>query len=396
MDSSFGFEKRMDAERNLITGLVPEVNAQLILDFIENYPVNIGVPTKVKKMTRLRLAAKAIGKPLNKLTLEDLHKINRHFSSQKWSSIVTMRKTLKNFLRWMDKKRFLELIESQELSCKTPSEKQSERIVKPERFWSEEEEKRYLLESLKVSKRQGAFAAIWLGTGLRPGELLDLKKSSIQVIKGVNGSDCIDIRAFGKTGERIVRLHPGLSSYVLDYLKSIEKLPEQAFLWSVQYNPLKPEHYEYARRVHNEVCASALIPKIKDWTLKGHRKQHATWAYKVLGERMAEKRLGHTVGTKVARYYSGISDSDANQRYEEALGIKQAPKKSINENLQMRSCFKCGKTHLPTEDVCQDCGLPLDAEKFAGLKTMMLDMMKQMWVQNGKSLNPQTQEMPKF
>lgn len=59
METSFGFEKRMDAERNLISDLQPKVNAKLILDFIENYPVRIGVPTKVKKMTRLRLAAKS-------------------------------------------------------------------------------------------------------------------------------------------------------------------------------------------------------------------------------------------------------------------------------------------------------------------------------------------------
>ncbi|MAG18049.1 MAG: hypothetical protein CL944_01080, partial [Candidatus Diapherotrites archaeon] len=177
-------------------------NSELLIQFVEKFKATPSEPGDHRIYTvliRLTAICKMIDKPLDNLTEEDLIKFNNTMRDRGMQSSLYYRRTLKQFLRLLDKKKYFDLIDSDFL--KSPKKKNgSKRLVDPHEFWNEEQISEYIKESQKFSERQACWAGLWLSTGCRPHELLSLEAKNIT---RQNNLLVINVTS-GKTGSRTI------------------------------------------------------------------------------------------------------------------------------------------------------------------------------------------------
>jgi integrase len=251
------------------------------------------------------------------------------------------RKSLRQFLRLKDKKKYFDLIDSDYMRT---TSKKGKILVDPETFWEQEHIEAYLRESKKYSIRQSAWAGLWSSTGCRPGEIMSMKKKDLEFKDGYLKV----IVPEGKTGKRLVVLNGNNAPAVWQYIKPYwETLNEDDKLFDY--------HWTFANRVHKKICKRAGIPKDKDWSFYMARKLNLTKFYNTLGLAKASAMAGHTVGSKSMKHYVGLSESQMIQERPVEVSVKYCPNPS------------CGKAHETHETQCKKCGAPLDRKKYADI-----------------------------
>lgn len=157
-------------------------NAKLIKDYIEKLKATPNEPGDYRLYTvlcRITSIEKILKKPLDELKEKDLIKLNTEMKNKGMISAKYYRRVLKNFLTLSNKKKNIDVIDSDFL--KSPRKKNgSQKLVNPHLFWSQEQIAEYVKEAKRHSVRQTAWAALWLSIGARPHELLSLRKKNIK------------------------------------------------------------------------------------------------------------------------------------------------------------------------------------------------------------------------
>lgn len=347
------WEKTLTNYLNNLDDKVDETNANLIREFSNVYkslPTEPGARRILASITRLKTIAEIINKPLDSLTEIDLQTLNLKMRERGYKSSQDYRKNLKRFLKLKDKKRYYELIESDFL--KAPSKgAHYEKTVDPETFWNQQEIEHYLQESLRHSKRQSAWAGIWLSTGCRPHEIFNLKKKDIIF---ENEKHLIIRVREGKTGFRSVVLSDSEANGVWKYIAPhLETLEDDEYLFPISYNMQK--------RTHKKICEKAKISKDKDLRFYMARKMNLTKFYNTYGLAKASALAGHVPGAKSMRQYVALTESQLKDEPLTTISQKECPNPS---------CSALNEAH---ETNCVKCGSPLNKKQFAEIIHKNLD-----------------------
>lgn len=322
-----------------------EHNSKLIRDYarmLQAQPTEPGYPRIQVECSRLKSMSQMLkNKYLDKLIENDLIELNNVMRDKKMKAPKYYRKVLKRFLTLTNKKKYLDLIDSPYLK-NVKSKANSEPLVDPDKFWNQEEISRFLKVSKEYSDRVAAFAAIWLTSGCRPGEILFICKKNIYI---ENEQLVIKVPG-GKTGKRTIVFDLDESKTIWEYVEPHWKtLTDDQKLFSFVYN--------YAYRIHKKLLKRANIPKNKYQIMYGARKLVGTKFYRSYDMPKASSMFGHVQMSPAAKHYIALTDNDLFGKKPVRFSKRVCPNPS------------CGFENPAHFSHCEKCSAPLDREKFA-------------------------------
>jgi len=339
-------EEQLNNYLENINEKVGEHNAELVKEFVESYkalPDNPSTRRIQMVVHRLKTISNLMkNKPLDNLTEEDLKTLNMGFREKQFKSAQDYRKTLKKFLKTKNKKKYFDLIDSDYLKAPRRKANEQEMLVNPDEFWEQSQIEEYIKESKHHSTRQLAWAGLWLSTGCRPSEILNLKKQDIQFKEGI-----IKIRVeSGKTGKRLIVLNnveaPAIWQYLQPHLETLQDIQNIFDL-----------DWEQQNYIHKEICQRINLPENKSRKLYIGRKMALTRFYSQYPLPKASAMAGHTLGSKSMKHYVALTDSQLEGEPLAKIELKQCPNPSCSEN---------NEPHLTQ---CKKCGSPLNKKQFA-------------------------------
>lgn len=327
-------------------------NANLLRNFAQQYKALPSCKSELRVLTatnRMKSIVDMIGRPLDKLTEKDLQTLNIKLKEKGIVYPADFRTTLKKFLKMLNKKKYIDLIESDFLSEAGTNEERV--LVDAKTFFNQEECERYLIESKKHSLRQFAFASIWLTSGLRPGELLALTKTMFELRE----NNLLIRVPKVKTKARTVVLSNGEAQTVWNNLASyLADLNDQERLF--------PITWAGQNKVHKLICERANIPKTKDWSMYMSRKMNLTRFYNEYGLVKACQMAGHTPGSKIMKHYVNLTEE---QLIEGSKLVKIETKICPNP--------ECSAENEAYAAQCYKCKSPLDKQAFATIISKNID-----------------------
>ncbi len=324
---------------------VGEGNSKVINEFVEKLRATPSEPSEQRIYTvvvRMKSICDMLNKSLLEIEEKDLIKLNNAMRERGMDSSTYYRRTLKQFLRLTDKKKFFDVIDSDYLKS-SKKKNNAKKLVDPNDFWTMEELTNYVEESQHKSKMQGCWAGLLLSTGCRPHELLSLSKNQIKYESNLLRVNVTE----GKTGSRIIMLEGneavGVWSLVAPYLETL-KDNEKLFDFS----------YEYITKNHKRICGIIGITKNESIKLYNARKMTLTHFYDTLSVVKASAMAGHVQGSNSMKHYVGLSESQM---------IDGIPR------IEMRECPnpQCMKVNNPHLMACKDCRSPLNVKAYTEL-----------------------------
>jgi len=341
-----------------------EHNAELIREFNARHtalPDEPGARRQYACIHRLSSISRMLDNhPLDKITENEIIKLNTKMRNRNMVSAGDYRKQLKQFLRLVIKPRLskderadlIDLMESDFMKT-TSRHSGNKKPVDPEQFWEEKHIRDYIKASKNHSARQLAFAGLWFSVGGRPQEVLDIKK---QDLEERNGQLIIRIRGT-KTdvSNRIVVLEKAESKQVKEYLSArlAEMKPSEKII---------PIGYRQQKEIHQYLCDKINLPKQKSRRLYISRKMTLTRWYNTYGLAKAAQMAGHTVGARAMKYYVALSEADL---------ISDSPKTSIAKKVCPNP--NCRAENDASENQCSICHSPLDKQAFSQILNNNLD-----------------------
>ena len=225
----------------------------------------------------------------------------------------------------------------------------------PEDLLDEEEVKK-LVENCKNQRDKTIIALLW-DTGMRVGELLNLRIRDISMSDGVSHAI---VR--GKTGERKVPLVfavPYLANYLNDFRAKCAQ--DDPLFTTFAHNTCSNTAIDY---MHIRKMLSDLKERTKlEKRLYPHLFRHsrATYYAKFLTEQQAKRYFGWSGGSQMIARYVHLASKDIDEAIFKANGM------TVNENgesLEPKpSVKKCEKCHLKNEitaKYCTKCGTSLE------------------------------------
>jgi integrase len=328
-------------------------NANLIREFASNYRALPSEPGEHKTLVlchRLSSTSRMLdSKHLDELIEDDLKKLNVVMRERKLKSAYEFRKTLKRFLKLKDKKKYFEIIDSEYLKSAN-GKNNGEKPVDPNEFWDAEHVDAYIRASRNYSPRQLAWASIWLTSGCRPHEILNLRKIDLEV---KNSQLVIRIRD-GKTGSRIIVLDPQETIQAMEYLNPyLDTLEDNQKLFSISW---RQQDY-----IHKRMCKKINLPEHKSRHLYIARKMCLTKFYNTYGLAKAAQMAGHTPGAKAMRHYIALKETELLGEELHSITKKICP----NQN--------CHAENDASETQCVRCKSPLDRQAFATILNQNLE-----------------------
>lgn len=229
-----------------------------------------------------------------------------------------------------------------------------------------EKEIQSLFKIAKTPMERCIIAVLW--EGLRAGEVLSLKKSSI-----TSSGNFLDINVKGKTGKRIVRSATG-SRHIREWLSQHPNQETDDWLFVITSNKNKGKRFGYSplnNLVHG-LLIEANIQKRGNLHVFRHSRV-VDMLIKGYSPAIIQKVMGWT-SLDMLQTYGHLVDSDAHNevmRIESGESLQER-KKSI---LSSRVCDICLKENDLTKDVCEKCGNAL-TDKGLALKNMETDSLR--------------------
>ncbi len=321
-------------------------NTKLLINFIKSYKSLPSAPTDQRVLLvlrRLSSISKMIkNKPLDSLTENDLQDLNLAMREKMMLSSQDYRKTLKQFLKLLDKKKYFDLIDSYYL--KAPQRKANEKpLVDPSEFWEQSQMEAYIQASAQYSPRQLAWAGLWLTTGCRPNEILTLTKKDLEYRDLM-----LLVRVNGKTGKRTIVLNkteaPAIWNYLQPHLNTL-KNEEKIFTLN----------WEQQDRIHKQLCNQINLPQHKSRKLYIARKMNLTRFYNTYGLVKASSMAGHVAGSKAMKHYVALTEEQLTDQQLAKVELKICP----------NPC--CSATNEPHFVQCFKCGSPLNKKQFSDI-----------------------------
>ena len=344
-----GKEQKDKAIVETIEVKIGKENAKIIRDSIPKLLATTSEPSYSRAYTlvnRWKTLSDLLEKPFDKLTEADLIKLNNGMRNKGMTSAKYYRKSLKQLLRLMDRKKYIDLIESPYLK-ESGKKNSSKMLVNPEHFWTLKNMVDYIIESKRfslnelVSLRQTAFGGVFLSFGLRPQEQLDLIKKRITYKTGE-----LKIKVHeGKTGSRIVIIEGNEAVAIWELIEPyLNKLQDDDLLF--------PFSYEYGAKVHKRICAKIGIPKGKPRQLYIGRKMTLSHFYNTFKVTKASAMAGHVQGSNSMQSYVALT---------ELMLTEGVPR------LQKRYCPNCNEFNDVEKLHCFKCQSPLSQNDFEEL-----------------------------
>lgn len=331
-------------KRKLMHRQISKHNADLIRNYIEqlkglpSQPVDRGLYISAIRMKSAILAMN--DKPLDKITEKDLITLNQSMREKGMNSANDIRQELRRFFTLLDEKKYFDTIRSPYL--KNARAKKNKKVVDSSKFWNEQECKDYIEESLRHSPEQGCIATLFISSGCRPHEILQMKKENIDY----DGTYLtIRVPENTKTGSRVVVLEGaearGVWTFIKDHIESLE--PGQP-ITVLQYSGF------YAR--HRNIIKTIRLPAHKYPNPYAFRKLRLTRFYSEKNMGQATSLVGHQPGSPVMRHYVSVNEAQLKGKGLFSIKAKACPNPS------------CSYENQPFAEVCADCGSPLNEDNF--------------------------------
>jgi len=210
-----------------------------------------------------------------------------------------------------------------------------------------------LVNAANSHRTKALIMALW-ETGCRAGEFLALRIGSLHF-----DGNTISFTVDGKTGERQCFLVAAVPS-LLEYLEEHPfKNDKNAWLWHKQNNNGTPLTVNGLRAILLATAKRANINK----PVFPHSFRHsrATFAAKAGQNEMVMRELfGWSKTSNMPAVYVSLSGTDAKNAVLEMAGVKQAPEKE--KQLQVQTCVRCGTVAPVDALVCKSCFFPLNQE----------------------------------
>jgi len=332
---------------------IGEQNAKLLTEYMNKHQATTTEPgyartyTQVKRLKAIMLMAK---KPLNQINEDDLITINTTMKDRKMLSAKDYRTTLKQFIRLIikpqNKTLYVDLIESDYLRNTTTKREKRRLLVDPNQFWTQQQVNDYIKASKDHSKRQLAWAALWLSIGCRPKEMFNLKKQDIEYIQNKN-TLIINVPAI-KSKPRTIALYYNEAKAIYEYIQPyLQTLKDQDKLFDISYNAQK--------KIHKRICKQIKLPEDKPTKFYIARKMVLTKFYRNNDIVKATSMAGHEQGSSSIKHYVGITKDDLIKNEKVSIEKKICP----NTN--------CHYENEAYETNCIKCGAPLNQEQYKAL-----------------------------
>ena len=353
-----------------------------------------------RRLHELRQDLLFLEKDAKKATKEDIEEVVRAINRAKRRdangnstgqdiALITKGKlklTLKSFFKWLyNSDTYPDIVKWVKIDNEVPNKL-------PEDLLSEEEVK-MLIENCRNQRDKTMISLLW-DTGMRVGELLNLKIRDISMSDGISHA-----KVSGKTGERQMPLAfsvPYLANYLNDFRRNCTQ--DDALFTTFEHNICSntPIDYIHIRKMLGDLKSRTKLEK----RLYPHLFRHsrATYYANFLTEQQAKRYFGWTGGSKMVARYTHLSGRDIDNAIFRANGM------SVNENgesLQpkpsVKQYEKCHQRNEITAKYCAKCGTFLDKPIVQQAmddddKVKELDTIKEAMALLIAKLDPETRE----
>ena len=316
--------------------------------------------------THLRFFANEIGKPLGRVTREDLERHLAHVVNQKTgepaglATLELRRGMLKQFYKWLtpvsgNPKAFPENV-AWITSHRTPKERLSEDML-------DKDEVRKLIEAANGTREKALVATLY-ESGTRIGEFLSLRIRDIKVKDGGYAVITLPAEAANlKTGRRqmpVVECVPFLQLW-------IEAHPDRekpsAFLWPS----------EYGKRQDDAIGETTVLKLLRRLAERAHidkeltphllRHSRATeCARRGWNESQMRRYFGWSRKSTMPSLYVHLAEGDVEARVLEDNGLRTKPAEQ-RDPMAPLVCGKCGRRNPATVVYCLGCAAVVNVEK---------------------------------
>ncbi len=330
-------------------------NNKLILDFYNKYCIKKGlsIPRQAKLLANLKTVAVKLNKPLNKINAKGVEKLIINLNKEEYAatSIKDYKVVLKLFLKTYNKKKFAELIASDDLKATIP--KSQEKKIMPEDLLTKEEKIKLLNACMNPCHL--ALTSTLMESGARVSEVGNAKLKHLEF----DEDGCI-LTVNGKTGPRPIRL-----------------IISRQYLWDwankhhfYRNNLEAPLFHNVNGKQMTYASIRSMLIKLKkragiNKKVNPHAFRHARASELLQDPRISpsvvNKYLGWELSSKMHKVYGHIGYDVVNEQINGLYG-KETPKPK-NNGIEMKSCLKCGKRYPPTRQYCEKCNLPLDVNE---------------------------------
>lgn len=219
-----------------------------------------------------------------------------------------------------------------------------------------------LIDSAR-SSRDKALLAFAFDTGLRHGEILDVR---IRDLSFDEYGYQIVVSEEGKTGTRLVRVartersKPFLLSWMKEHPRGNE---ENAFLFCKIERATTGERigYQDLTRILADITRRAKLGKRIYWHLFRHTR--ATILSSKIAQKPLTMQMGWTASSAMLEVYSHLDTESQDRSVLEAYGIVKAEGSAIDKGKEPIVCGTCNEPNDYKARFCWRCGLLLDKEE---------------------------------
>ncbi len=382
MGDVHNYERRLvGALKNLDGAEIDKRNRNHIRRFIEYKKASKGISLgrQAKYVYELIRLAKVLDRPFNQATKADLIKLANQIRESKIHKPRTNSdclRALKVLYKWLegkddfypDKVRWLR----PELKPNEKDEVRAEDMIVAEEMGR-------MISCCKYVRDKAVVSMLW-DSGFRVSEFLTMRYDSIHRDNGNLHARAVE----SKTIKRLVILGPS-QKYVEEWLAAHPTKNPADPLWlglGKRKNQNLPLGYDALRIMLRRLAKKAGIKKPVN--PQNFRRSQATHMSKGgINQPLLEKRMGWTFGSKAARVYIKLSQTDADDAAMRIYGIetKERPKPAMP--LKPKKCPdpECAVENPAEARVCMSCGLAFDMETQVKVKKKrkeMKDLRKEM------------------
>jgi integrase len=213
----------------------------------------------------------------------------------------------------------------------------------------------------KANLRDRVIIALLWDTGMRIGELQNLRIRDIDITSDQNGVSHVTIPLEGKTGTRQVPIFMSVP-YILDYLQEMGDMGRDAYLlnyYEGRWADMKMKGVLDGNAIRKMLRVTAKRAGIEK-RIYPHLFRHSRATY--YANRMTEQQLksffGWTPTSGMAGHYTHLSGRDIDSAV--AKANNQEVEEKIAPALVNKVCQRCHTKNAITAIYCNVCTLPLD------------------------------------
>ena len=328
---------------------IAEPNISYVMAFKGHLELKNRKPQTLARVVReLRFIFKCMTKDAKLATRTDIEQLVTSINKSGKAPISRkkIKQTLRAFYKWLFKTNsYPEIVAWIEVdrvaSIKLPEELLNEEdIVK-------------LIENCR-NQRDKVVIALLFDTGMRVGELLNLKVKDIVLNTESPSYTIVD----GKTGKRRVTLVfsvPYLANYLNNERRNTN--PDDSLFVT---NTKRSLDYENIRKLLSELKQRTGITK----RLHPHLFRHsrASIYANSMTEQQLKKYFGWAGGSQMAAVYVHLSGKDVDDAVLRANGIANTKGTEVKSKLINKTCQKCHEINEATAKYCMRCGSNLDLD----------------------------------